>query len=211
MPNTITINELEITFLGWSSFRIKARGLTMYINPADLGEIKVEDKAELVLVSNSHEKNCKKEDLQKIMKEDTKVFGPQKVEDLLGPMVTVVAEGDLYREKGVEFRVVPAYNEGSSFNPRDFGYGFEIKVLDQKIYFAGDTDLIPEVQDRKEVDIAMLPIGGTDVMDYNDAADALSKIKPKYVIPYHYELGVDSPIESFKHLASNISEVIVLT
>jgi L-ascorbate metabolism protein UlaG (beta-lactamase superfamily) len=123
----------------------------------------------------------------------------------------VVAEGDAFSEKGLEFEVVPAYNEGSSYNPRDFGYGFEMKILDQRIYFAGDTDIIPGMQDREEIDIAMVPIGGTDVMDYRDAADAVSMLQPTYVIPYHYVVGMDSPIESFRHAVSGKAEVIVLT
>ena len=58
--------------------------------------------------------------------------------------------------------------------------------MDNKsIYFAGDTDLIPEMRGLGEVDIAFLPIGGTFVMDIEEAADAVCVIKPRVVFPMH--------------------------
>jgi len=211
MPNPFDLDGLQIIYFGWSAFKIKTADAVLYFNPSNVGEVPEEDKADLILIGNSHDANCSEEDIQKIMKDGSKIYGPQKVEDTIGPDVLVVTEGDTYTEKGVEFNIVPAYNEGSSYNPRDFGFGFEVMIGGKKLYFAGDTDLIPGMQDRDDIDIAFLPIGGTDVMDYRDASDSIDMIKPKYVIPMHYKVGLDSPVESFKHRVSGRAEVVVMT
>jgi len=66
------------------------------------------------------------------------------------------------------------------------GYVFEIGG--KKIYHAGDTALIAEMQflEDEQIDVALLPIGGYYTMGPDDALKAAKLIKPKYVIPMHY-------------------------
>ncbi len=67
--------------------------------------------------------------------------------------------------------------------------GVIIEVERKKIYHAGDTGLIADMMLLKEenIDIALLPIGGNFTMDLEDALRALDLIKPKKVIPMHYD------------------------
>ena len=44
-----------------------------------------------------------------------------------------------------------------------------------------------ELEDLGDVDILIVPIGGGDVLDYEDAAKAVNLIEPKIVIPSHYK------------------------
>jgi len=64
--------------------------------------------------------------------------------------------------------------------------GFLIKVEGKNIYHAGDTGLTKEFELLKDIDVAFLPIGGNFVMDVEDALVALEMIKPKIVVPIHY-------------------------
>lgn len=64
--------------------------------------------------------------------------------------------------------------------------GFLIKAEGKTIYHAGDTGLTKEMELLKEVDVAFLPIGGNFVMDVDDAIEAVKMIKPKLVVPMHY-------------------------
>jgi Predicted Zn-dependent hydrolases of the beta-lactamase fold len=67
---------------------------------------------------------------------------------------------------------------------------FVIKVDDRIIYHAGDTmvfedmKLIPKIVG--DIDLALLPIGGHYTMDINQALIAIEYLKPKNVIPMHY-------------------------
>ena len=54
-----------------------------------------------------------------------------------------------------------------------------------RVYFAGDTDFIPEMNDIA-VDIALLPVSGTYVMTAEEAAEAALAIHPKIAVPMHY-------------------------
>lgn len=58
----------------------------------------------------------------------------------------------------------------------------------QRIYFAGDTALFSDMQLIGEagIDIAFLPIGDNYTMGPDDALQAVKLIRPKYVVPMHY-------------------------
>ncbi|MEI6222816.1 MAG: metal-dependent hydrolase [bacterium] len=67
--------------------------------------------------------------------------------------------------------------------------GFVFTVEGKSFYHAGDTGLTKEMEqlgDYFPVDVAILPIGGNFTMDANDALIALTMIKPKFVIPMHF-------------------------
>ena len=53
------------------------------------------------------------------------------------------------------------------------------------IYHAGDTDFIPEMKELSDIDVALLPIGGTFTMDIQEAVEAAIAIKPEVVIHMH--------------------------
>lgn len=67
--------------------------------------------------------------------------------------------------------------------------GFVIELEGKKLYHAGDTGLTMDMKllEIEELDIAMLPIGGNFTMDIADALRAVTFIKPKKVIPMHYD------------------------
>ncbi|MFN3477933.1 MAG: metal-dependent hydrolase [bacterium] len=63
-----------------------------------------------------------------------------------------------------------------------------INIDNVTIFFAGDTCLNAEMQlvPRYDCQISILPIGGHFTMDTEEAVEAVKIIKPKYVIPMHY-------------------------
>jgi L-ascorbate metabolism protein UlaG (beta-lactamase superfamily) len=67
--------------------------------------------------------------------------------------------------------------------------GFVIEVNNKKIYHAGDTGLTMDMKllELEKIDVALLPIGGNYTMDIDDAVIAAEFIKPKFVIPMHYD------------------------
>jgi L-ascorbate metabolism protein UlaG (beta-lactamase superfamily) len=46
-----------------------------------------------------------------------------------------------------------------------------------------------ELEDIGDVDIMTVPIGGSEVLDYDEAAKAVNFIEPKIVIPTHYKIA----------------------
>ena len=107
-----------------------------------------------------------------------------------------------------EVETIPAYNvdkfrNGKAlFHPKENeGLGFVLTLGGKRLYVAGDTDGIPEMENIKNIDIAFLPVGRRTVMAPEEAARAASIIKPKVAIPVHWEKREDA--ERFAHLAGN--------
>ena len=66
--------------------------------------------------------------------------------------------------------------------------GFIFDIGGKKIYHAGDTALTMDMAllEDEQIDIALLPIGDVYTMGPADALRAAKLIKPKLVIPMHY-------------------------
>jgi L-ascorbate metabolism protein UlaG (beta-lactamase superfamily) len=70
--------------------------------------------------------------------------------------------------------------------------GYVIEAGDRRIYFAGDTDLFPEMGELGPIEVALLPVWGwgTSVgnghLDPPRAAKALEIIRPRLAIPIHW-------------------------
>ena len=124
----------------------------------------------------------------------------------------MVQPGDKLTVSGIQIEAVPAYNTNKNFHPKQNGWlGFVLTVDGVRIYHAGDTDLIPEM-DSIKADIALLPVSGTYVMTAEEAVEAAKIIKPKLVIPMHYDSIVGSADDArrFCDALAGTCEVVVL-
>ena len=67
--------------------------------------------------------------------------------------------------------------------------GFIFEMGGKKIYHAGDTGLMADMAllADEEIDAALLPIGDLYTMGPDDALRAVKMIRPKLVIPMHYD------------------------
>jgi L-ascorbate metabolism protein UlaG (beta-lactamase superfamily) len=85
-------------------------------------------------------------------------------------------------------------------------------VEGERIYYGGDTDLIPEMKDVK-ADIVILPVGGTYTMTAEEAARAADLIQPKTAIPIHYDdiVGSAADAKKFKELCKVPVEIKPVT
>ncbi len=190
----------KITWFGQSSFKIiTAEGKTIYIDPWKIPADS--SAADYIFITHDHYDHFSPEDIAKIRNEKTKVFCPHVCIEKIGGQVFSVKPGDIIEEEGVKVEAVPAYNIDKDFHPQNnlwVGYVFEIDG--KKIYHAGDTDLIPEMKNLKDIDIAMLPVSGTYVMNSEEAMEAIEVINPKIVIPMHYGdvVGTDEDAKKLK-------------
>lgn len=73
--------------------------------------------------------------------------------------------------------------------PGGHACGFVVKFNDKIVYFAGDTALFGDMAllgRLEKIDWALLPIGDNYTMGPDDAVEAVAMLKPKHVIPMHY-------------------------
>ena len=201
-------------FIKWfppSWFQIKTRKKTVYIDPAYLRSYfthypkKIEfsqwpdpidglpeelDKADVILLTHHHKDHCKSVTVNRLRHKDTLVIAPKRCVKELGDDIKVIKPGEEISFKNTKIKPVDAYNteHGSStkkVHRKGHGVGYLITIGSKTIYHAGDTDLIPEMGAFGDVDVALIPIGGTYTMDIKEAVKASILIKPKVVIPMH--------------------------
>ena len=204
----------NIHWLGHDAFRIENDKI-IYIDPFRLrGKL---PKADLILITHDHSDHCSPDDVAKIAKDDTVIVTIAAAARRLKGDVRVVKPGESLTVLGIPIETVPAYNvnkfrsPGVPFHPKASGHvGFIITVGGKRIYHAGDTDVIPEMDDI-EADIALLPVGGTYTMTADEAAQAANRIKPEVAIPMHWGTSVGSArdAERFRDLCE--MEVVILS
>jgi L-ascorbate metabolism protein UlaG (beta-lactamase superfamily) len=210
----VTIEGVEITWLKHDAFLLKGEGVVVAIDPYEIRS--VPEKADLVLVTHDHFDHCDPNSVRLVAKPDAVIVAPQNAASKLGKNVRVVKAGDVLTEKGVTIKVVPAYNvrpERQKFHPKNYGgVGYIITLAGKTVYHPGDTDLIPEMDNLGHVDIALLPVSGTYVMDAQEAAEAVRRIKPTHTIPMHYGsiVGGKADAEKFAQLVAGQTKVHIL-
>ncbi|WP_026527159.1 MBL fold metallo-hydrolase [Butyrivibrio sp. VCD2006] len=172
-----------------SSIRIESRFGVIYADPFGLKESF--NDAAFILITHDHYDHFSPEDIAKVIKSDTIIVGPEKMEDKLRSVagennkVYALAPG-VYKEiNGLEIETVPAYNNLKPFHPKVMGWVGYIIRLDKRVYIAGDTSLTKDNQQVK-CEVAMVPIGGKFTMNPEKAAELINIIRPEYAIPTHY-------------------------
>jgi len=177
-----------IEWLGNASFRLSGDGKVVYIDPFDLQSD--EPKADLILLTHRHGDHFSEEDIAKIRTEATVIAGPEGVANQLVGCETLAQSEDRVLA-GLRVTTLPAYNvdklraSGQPFHPRGEGIGVVVGLAGERVYHAGDSDPIPEMEGL-EPDVALLPVSGTYVMSADEAASALHAIRPRWAIPMHW-------------------------
>ena len=185
----------HIHWLGHSSFRIEDGTVQIYIDPYKLPV--QTPKADIIFVTHGHYDHFSAEDIAKIQKEKTLLIAPKDVALQMKGDVITVEPGKSYTVGKLKIQTVPAYNLDKKFHPKQNGWvGYIITLSNgQKIYHAGDTDFIPEMKSI-DVDVALVPCGGTYTMTAKQAADAANTFKPKLLIPMHWGTIVGSKADA---------------
>jgi L-ascorbate metabolism protein UlaG (beta-lactamase superfamily) len=202
---------MQIIWFGHASFKIVAEDQIIYIDPYAGEDEYYEEAANIILVSHSHVDHCDGRKIGMIKKEDTLMLT---TEELVHRFDSIKATpGQDFISGRIKITVIKAYNTNKPNHPEDFGVGYIIEAEGKKIYFAGDTDLIPEM-DNIQADIALLPVGGTYTMNAKEAAKAAIKVKCRLAIPMHWGYGLVGKLydaEEFKEILieENINVIIL--
>lgn len=183
----------NLSWFGHASFSIENKtGKKFYfVDPFDLKRLPNE-KADAIFITHAHYDHWSPSDIRKLIKNDTVVIATNGCENLNLPSNAFIIVGPdrILTVSGIRIKTIPAYNlkpERLNYHPKKnkwVGYIFE--VGESRIYHAGDTDFIPEMKNLTDIDIAMLPIGGTYTMDVKEAIQAANAINAEVTIPMHY-------------------------
>lgn len=201
----------RIHWLGHASFRINGPphddGPIIYIDPWQLPPDS--PQADFILVSHDHHDHCSPKDIKQIRHLDTVIIANPRAARLLGPGIcTLRSWQTAISINDILVRAVPAYTVGKAYHAKTYDVlGFIVTMQKWDIYFAGDTDLIPEM-DRIGCDIALLPVGGVFTMDHIQAAESASRLRPHYAIPMHYGPEISGSSENGRRFCQLVEDSI---
>jgi L-ascorbate metabolism protein UlaG (beta-lactamase superfamily) len=202
--------DLGITFIGHGTLMFEFGGKVVHVDPwSNLADYSTTPKADIVLVTHDHRDHLDKKAIKQVSKDKTVVILTEAcARQVRGG--TVMKNGDVQTIEGIRLEAVPAYNivntrsEGVPFHPKGEGNGYVLTLGDTRVYVAGDTENIPEMENLKDIDVAFLPMNLPYTMTPEMTADAARKFQPKILYPYHYgqsdtakivQLLSDTPIE----------------
>jgi len=199
----------NIKWFGHASFKLTGEKV-IYIDPVEVSD---KEKADIILVSHSHFDHFSVKDINNLTNSNTNILitpdCQSKLRDVEGK-VTLIEPNKKYNVKGILIETIPAYNLNKKFHPKDNDWvGFILTFNGKKILYTGDSDNIPELQHLK-VDIVLIPVSGTYVMNYKEAASLINLIKPKIAIPYHYGSIVGSVEDALKFKSLTEVQVKIL-
>ena len=176
-----------------ASVRIEYDGKEIEIDPVTkLGNKTINysamPKADYIFVTHEHGDHFDKEAIKLLTHETTQLVMNQRCADMYSPCA-VLYNGQSATLGDINVEAVPAYNnsEGrTQFHPKGRDNGYILTIDGLRIYIAGDTEDIPEMQNIKDIDIAFMPCNLPYTMTTEQLVKAAKTVKPKVLFPYHY-------------------------
>ncbi len=148
-------------------------------------------KADIIFFTHDHQDHYDVKALEHLVTPQTVFVGPECMEEHI-KLEKTLRNGDSYTWRGIEIKAVPAYNiinkrqDGNPFHPKGYGNGYIFTFWDFKVYLAGDTELIPEMETYGPVDVAILPKNLPYTMSDEQFVQAVKVLGAPVVYPVHY-------------------------
>tara|TARA_R110000823_G_scaffold118523_2_gene242528 strand:- start:1369 stop:2196 length:828 start_codon:yes stop_codon:yes gene_type:complete len=202
-------DEIKITPIEHATAVIEWNDITIYIDPTGgPTAFKNQKKPDLILITDIHGDHFNKETLEAIDISKATFVVPQAVADEMpdefADKLEILANGSSKELNGIIIEAIPMYNlreEAKDFHVKGRGNGYILTIDNQRIYFSGDTEDIPEMRSLKNIDKAFVCMNLPYTMTVESASSAVLDFKPKQVFPYHYRGRPDvSDVEMFKKL-----------
>ena len=163
------------------------RATAVPINPAQIR------LCDAVLITHEHYDHCHEDTLIPMIRSIGALFyGPASAAKEMrsfgmpAERIREVAPGDQLQIGDAAVTVWPGYDENE---PQALTYVIEADGV--KTFFGGDTATGPaldEIGAKRHLDIAMLAFGRTWYMDESQMLDAAMQLRPKLLLPFHWEL-----------------------
>jgi L-ascorbate metabolism protein UlaG (beta-lactamase superfamily) len=200
----------RLTYIGHASALLRLDGVAILTDPMLRGwlgplrrqgpapDSRVAQLADLVLISHLHRDHLDLPSLRRVPS-TTPVVAPRGASRWVGragaEQVVEMGVGETITIGGVEVTGVRASHDGYRDGHRGTAIeplGYLIRRGGLTVYFAGDTDLFPEMSELGQVDVALLPVWGWGPsvgeghLDPQRAARALELIQPRLAVPIHW-------------------------
>ncbi|NVM34991.1 MAG: MBL fold metallo-hydrolase [Candidatus Lokiarchaeota archaeon] len=182
--------------------------------PANLSEESTKKKADIILLTHSHDDHFSIETLKNLVKPTTIIVCPSDCEEsLIGENfefnIYVIKSGENIKLNRVKIEAIPAYS--SSVHPSSAGWvDYVIEINGFRIYHSGDTGFTPEMSALTNVDIAFVTVREPYMMSPKEVIQSINVFKPKILIPIHWIEEEKNNIDYIIKNAPESTKVIIL-
>jgi len=168
---------MEILPLGHASFKLRGKFATVVTDPYDEKEMGIKYpkhiEADILTISHNHfDHNAK---------------------GLIGGSPFVVEGAGEYEIKGVSVIGVGSFHDDKNGEERGKNTMYRIEIDGLRLLHLGDLGHVlssAQVDVVDGVDVLFIPVGGVYTIDAEKAAQVISDLEPRIVIPMHY--GTDT-------------------
>ncbi len=164
---------MRITWFGHACFGLASdSGVTIITDPFDesVGYELPDAQADIVTVSHQH-------------------FDHNYVQGVPGNP-EVVSEAGNFCIKGIPIKGINSYHDDQNGSKRGTNIIYVFDIDGIRVCHLGDLGHVlakEQVEQIGEVDVLLIPVGGTYTIDANGAASVVSSLKPSIAIPMHYK------------------------
>ena len=162
----------------------------IFVDPvSDYADYTQQPKADFILITHEHGDHFDTKAIAAIETNQTKIIANPNCRKMLNRGQEMKNGDVLQLAKDIKLEAVPAYNTTpgrDKFHPKGRDNGYILTLGGTRIYIAGDTEDIPELNLVKDIDIAFLPVNQPYTMTPEQAIRATQIIKPRILYPYHY-------------------------
>lgn len=208
---TAAEGDITITPITHGSVQVEYGGKVVQIDPWSRGDYSGASKADLILVTDIHGDHLDTEMIAKLRRESTVLVVPTAAADRVEGE-TVIGNRESLEIGGIRIEAVPMYNlkrgpeEGTVFHEKGRGNGYIVTLGGKRIYFAGDTECVPEIRELTGIDVAFMPMNLPYTMPPEEAAECVRAFRPRIVYPYHYR---GSDLGEFSSALEDLPEIEV--
>lgn len=213
-PQTDKVGPIRLTALFHASTQLEHAGKVVMVDPVSAASLT--KKADLILITHTHGDHLDKAAIAKLVKPGTVIVAPpsavETIESIEGAVVTQLKLDNAmvlnWKFAPLWVRPVRAYNiergpgPGKKYHPFGQFYGYVINWAGERLYFAGDTEFIPEMKNLGQIDAAFLPMNLPYTMTPEEAAKAAKAIRPTTVYPYHFRSPRNKPSDAPQQFAA---------
>ena len=196
-----TEGNVQVIPITHGSVVLQWEGKVIHVDPWSQGDYDGVPQADLILVTDIHGDHMDPDQISKVRKANTVIIAPAAVQKTV-TQARVLGNGESVEILGARIEAIPMYNlkrgpeEGKLYHDKGRGNGYIVKLGDQRFYFSGDTECIPEMKALKDIDVAFVSMNLPYTMTPEEAAGCVNAFAPKVVYPYHYR---GSDMDVFKN------------
>lgn len=173
---------------------LEYNGKTIYIDPTGGAEaFKGFNKPDVILITDIHGDHMNMKTLSELDMKETTLITPKAVAEKMSNVafkdLFILNNGETKDLNFMSVEAIPMYNlreEALKFHQKGRGNGYVLTINNERIYFSGDTEDIPEMRALENIDKAFVCMNLPYTMTVESAASAVLDFKPKQVYPYHY-------------------------